>query len=160
LSRLPSDGRLSPELFSYLQAHHPIVVVTVGADGRPAADLVSWVLALDDHTVRLVIGVQRPAATNIRTTGLASLQVLGRGLAYEVKGSARIIKERCESIRFPQMMVELRVDSVRENMYPANFVTGDVPVGWPESTETYHSAWNAAIADEMRRERSATCSLG
>lgn len=155
-----ADQRLSPALFSYLQAHHPIVVVTVGADGGPATDMVSWVLAVDDHTVRLVVGSQRPAVTNIRANGMAALQVLGRGLAYEIKGAARIIKERCESFRFPQMMIEMRVESVRENMYPANFITGDVPVGWPESTDAHHNAWNAAIAEEMRRERSATCSLG
>ncbi len=74
-------------------------------------------------------------------------------LAYEIKGTAQIIKEWCESFRFPQMMIELRVDSVRENMYPANFVIGDVPVGWPESTDAHHGAWNAAIAEEMRRGR-------
>lgn len=153
MSHSPTDGRLSPELFSYLQAHHPIVVVTVGADGGPATDMVSWVLAVDDHTVRLVVGSQRPAVANIRANGMAAVQILGCGLAYEIKGTARIIKERCESFRFPQMMIELRVDSVRENMYPANFVIGDVPVGWPESTDAHHGAWNAAIAEEMQRER-------
>lgn len=153
MSHAQAEQRLSPELFSYLQAHHPIVVVTVGADGGPATDMVSWVLAMDEHTVRLVVGSQRPAVANIRANGMAALQILGCDLAYEIKGTARIIKERCESFRFPQMMIELRVNSVRENMYPANFVTGDVPVGWPESTDAHHGAWNAAITEEMRRER-------
>ncbi len=154
MSHSRADQRLSPELFDYLKAHHPIVVITVGPDGRPSADMVSWVLAVDADVIRLAIGSQRPSVTNIRANGVLALQVLGCGLAYEIKGAARIIKERCESIRFPQAMVELSVDSLRENMYPANFVTGDVPVSWPESTHGHHEQWNSAIAEEMK----TTCS--
>jgi hypothetical protein len=148
------DRHLSPELFDYLQAQHPLVVITVGEDGGPRADVVSWVLAVDDRTIRVVVGAQRPSVANVRANGRMALQILGRALACEIRGTARIIKERCEAVRFPQTMIELRVDSVRENMYPANFVAGDVPVSWPESTHGHHAQWNIAVAEEMRM----TCS--
>ncbi len=150
MSRSRANERLSPELLDYLRAPHPLVVITLAPDGRPSADVVSWALALDDVTVRLVIGSQRPSVANVRANGVLAVQVLGRELAYEIKGAARILKERCESIRFPQTMVELSVDSVRENMDPANFITGDVPVCWPESTRTHHAAWDVAVVEEMR----------
>jgi flavin reductase (DIM6/NTAB) family NADH-FMN oxidoreductase RutF len=150
MSHSRANQRLSLELFHYLQAQHPIIVITIGADGEPWADIVSWVMAADDHTIRVVIGSQRPSVANIRANGRTALQILGGGLAYEIRGTARVIKERCESIRFPQTMVELSVESVRENMYPANFVTGDVPVTWPESTNGHHEQWNSAIVEEMK----------
>ncbi len=142
---------LSPELFEYLQTHHPLVVLTVDESGCPCADMISWVVAADERTVRLAIGSQRPSVAHIRANGLAALQIIGPRLACEIQGTAQVIRERCESVRFPQTMVELRVESVRDNMYPANFVIGDVPVGWPHSTDGYHEQWNQAMAEEMRR---------
>jgi len=142
--------RLSPEIVDYLQCQHPFVVITNGEDGWPCADVVSWILALDEQTIRLAIGAQRPSVANIRRRHEITLQIFGSRLSYEIKGTGRVIKERCESIRFPQAMVELKVVSIRENMYPANFVTGDLPVSWPESTDGHHHEWNRAIAEEMR----------
>lgn len=156
MSHARVERGLSPELFDYLQTQHPLVIITIGADGGPCADMVSWVLAVDDCTIRVVIGAQRPSVANIRANGLMALQILGRGLAYEIRGAAYIVKARCEAIRFPQTMIEMRVTSVRENMYPANVVAGDVPVAWPESTHGHHEAWNDAVAAEMR----TTCSSG
>jgi hypothetical protein len=145
------NQRLSPDLFEYLQNHHPIVVITVDSEGEPCADIVSWVLALDEQTIRLVIGSRRLSIANTRDPGTMALQILGANLAYEIKGTALIIKERCESVRFPQTMVERKVFSVRENMYPANFIVDDLPVSWPESTDTHHHEWNLAISEEMRQ---------
>lgn len=142
--------QLSPEILDYLQSQHPFVVITHGDDGWPCADVVSWIFAPDEQTIRMVIGAKRPSVANIRLRRETTLQILGEGLAYEIKGTARVIKERCESIRFPQSMVEVRVTSIRENMYPANFVTGDVPVSWPETTDAHHHEWNTAVAEEMR----------
>jgi hypothetical protein len=142
--------RLSPEILDYLRSQHPFVIITHGQDGWPCADVVSWILALDEQTIRMVVGTQRPTVANIRGRNEMTLQILGSRLSYEIKGTGQVIKERCESIRFPQAMVELKVVSIRENMYPANFVTGDVPVGWPETTDAHHHEWNRAIAEEMR----------
>ena len=144
-----ADQRLSPELFDYLQMHHPFVVITIDEDGDPCAEMVSWIQAIDASTIRLAIGSRRRSVENIRGGRAVVLQILGAKLAYEIKGSARIIKERCESVRFPQTMVELKVLSVRENMYPANFIVDDLPVSWPESTDTQHHEWNVAITEEM-----------
>lgn len=141
---------LAPNLLDYLQTHHPFVLITLDGNGFPSADVLSWLLAVDEHRIRLMVGSQRPSVANIRADVRATLQVLGRGMAYEIKGTARVIKERCESVRFPQTMLELRVDSVRENMYPANFVMSDVPVSWPASTDLHHHGWDEAVAEEMR----------
>lgn len=143
--------RLSPDLFEYLQNHHPIVVITVDSEGEPCADIVSWVHAINEKTIRLVIGSRRLSIANTRDRGTMALQILGANLAFEIKGTARIIKERCESVRFPQTMVELKVLSVRENMYPANFIVDDLPVSWLESTDKHHHEWNLEISEEMRQ---------
>jgi hypothetical protein len=47
-------------------------------------------------------------------------------------------------------MIELKIESIRENMYPANTVAGNIPVSWPESTNGHHDQWNRSIAEEMR----------
>jgi flavin reductase (DIM6/NTAB) family NADH-FMN oxidoreductase RutF len=145
-----APAALAGDLLAYLQTQHPVVVITLDPDGTPCAEMVSWVVAPDVGTIRLAIGSQRRTVRNVRERGAIALQILGAGLACEVKGRARVVKERCESVRFPQTLVEVRVESVRDNMYPANFVTGDVPVGWPGSTEGHHQGWNAAIEAELR----------
>lgn len=141
---------LSDELFVYLQTQHPFVIITLDPDGTPCAEMVSWVAALDGHTIRVAIGSQRRSVRNIREREATALQILGPGLACEIKGRARVIKDRCVGVRFPQTLVEMHVQSVRDNMYPANFVTADVPVGWPNSTHEHHQEWNSAIQAELR----------
>jgi hypothetical protein len=145
------DSNLSPELFDYLQDQHPFIVITNGGDGWPCAEMVSWIVAIDLQTIRMVIGSQRQSVSNLRSDSSMTLQLIGPGLSYEIKGMARLIKERCESLRFPQTMIELKVESIRGNMYPANTAAGDIPVSWPESTNEYHDQWNQSIAEEMRR---------
>lgn len=147
-----SSDRLPPELLDYLQEQHPFAACTVGENGWPCVEMVSWIWARDAHTVRMVIRSQRQSVANIRANGMAAVQILGPELSYEIRGETRIIKERCDSLRFPQTMVEMAVSAVRENMYPANTVAGDVAVTWPESTDKHHHEWNKAIAEEMRAE--------
>jgi hypothetical protein len=150
--RARTGKTLSKEILDYLQTQHPFIVITVGEDDWPCPEVVSWIWGKDESTIRLVIGSQRHAVANIRRNGHAVLQILGPNLAYEIRGLARIIKDRCESIRFPQTMIEMQVNAVNENMYPANFVTGDLPVSWPETTNTHHKEWNIAVGEEMRAE--------
>jgi hypothetical protein len=71
------DQRLSPELFDYLQMHHPFVVTTIDEDADPWAEMGSWIQAFDASTIRLVTGSRRRSVENIRGGRTVALQIQG-----------------------------------------------------------------------------------
>ena len=60
-----------------LQGGHPVVLATVDAEGAPMTTLVTWILAVDDRTLRVVTGGS--ALVNIRDRPAVSLEVIGDG---------------------------------------------------------------------------------
>jgi hypothetical protein len=97
-----------------------IPVITVDADGRPHPMLCSYLelLAVDERTVRLVIGRAGTSAANLAERGLATLLLVEPGLTLYVKcratGTAR---PAGDLVRF-----DLVVEDVLE----------DMPAAWEE----------------------------
>ncbi|MFQ6014706.1 MAG: pyridoxamine 5'-phosphate oxidase family protein [Anaerolineae bacterium] len=141
---------LPKELMDHLNEPNILVVATADDEGKPAVDLLSWVMARDSKTVRLVISPHCSGGKNLLANGRAALQLLGTNLAYEVRGTAKLVKEQCESVKFPETMFDLNVEQVEENMFPATHLTGAIPYARDEGTEELHRELDAAIAEEMR----------
>ncbi|MBI5829756.1 MAG: hypothetical protein HZB20_09525, partial [Chloroflexi bacterium] len=125
-------------------------VATLAEDGKPALDLLSWVWPLDARTVRLVISPHFPGGINMRANGKATLQLIDNELTYEVRGATRLVKESCESVRFPEAMFDLTVEEVRANMFPATHLTGPIPSASDAGTEALHKQLDEAMYGEIR----------
>jgi hypothetical protein len=138
-------NELSEAQLEHLRQPNVVVVATLAADGKPSLDLLSWVWPLDARTVRLVISPHFPGGINMRANGKATLQLIDNDLTYEVRGTTRLVKESCESVRFPETMFDLTVEEVRENMFPATHLTSPILYARDAGTEALHKQLDEAM---------------
>ena len=143
-TELPEDA------IEHLKQPNVVMIATASEDGSPSLDLLSWLWPMDTKTVRLVISPNFPGGINLAQNGLATLQICDDRLTYEVKGKARLVKEQCESVKFPETMYDLIVEDVRENMIPATHLTGPIPYARDEGTEELHEELDDGIYAEMK----------
>lgn len=141
---------LPDEVIEHLRGANVVVVATVSDTGQLAMELLSWVWPMDSKTVRLVISPNFPGGVNLAENGQAALQILDDKLCYEVTGKARLVKERCESVKFPETMYDLIVEGVRTNTIPASHPAGPIPLARDEGTEELHKELDQAMYAEIK----------
>ena len=143
-------AELPEEIMEHLKGANVVLVSTIAEDGLPEMDLLSWVWPMDASTVRLVISPNFRGGINMAANGLATLQIIGDKLTYEVKGKVKLAKERCESVKFPEVMYDLQVESIRENMFPASHLVGSIPYARDEGTEELHDQLDEGMYAEIK----------
>jgi hypothetical protein len=149
-------NQLSEKLIDHLKQANVVIIATVGNDGQPALDLLSWLWPMDDKTVRLVISPNLVGGVNLATNGRAALQIIGDELCCEIRGMVRLVKQRCDSVNFPETMYDLTVEEVRENMIPASRLTGVIPFGRNPGTEELHKQLDSAMYAEIQSTPTGT----
>jgi hypothetical protein len=141
---------LPPATIAYLSAEgHTVVLATIDAAGQPDIDLISWVKAVDEKTLRFVVGAAHPATENMRRDGQVTLQLLGKDQVYAIKGSASVVKEKMEATKWPTVLFEMVVDEVRANMYGAGMVDGDLLIKRDDRVEELHQIYSKAVYTEI-----------
>ena len=85
------------ELVEHLVGGKIVVVATVGEDGWPYTMIMNWALARGPKTLRLSLDRRTQTLRNISANGRVMLEVLGDGLVYGVRGTARVIVEEMRS---------------------------------------------------------------
>ena len=143
-------SELPDEVMEHLRGANVVVVATVSDAGQLAMELLSWVWPMDSKTVRLAISPNFPGGVNLAENGKAALQIIGANLAYEVRGATRLVKERCESVKFPETMYDLTVEEVRTNTIPASHLAGSIPLARDEGTEELHKELDEAMYAELK----------
>jgi hypothetical protein len=141
---------LPQAVIEHLRGANVVIVATISDEGQFAMELLSWVWPVDAKTVRLVISPNFPGGINLAANGTAALQIIGDKLCYEIRGTARMVKERCESVKFPETMYDLMVEEVRENMFPATHLTGSIPYARDEGTEELHKELDEVMYAEIK----------
>lgn len=141
---------LPEAVMEHLREANVVIVATISDEGQFATELLSWVWPMDAKTVRLVISPNFPGGINLAANGRAALQIIGDKLTYEVLGTARMVKERCESVKFPETMYDLMVEEVRENMFPATHLIGSIPYARDEGTEELHKQLDEVMYAEIK----------
>lgn len=141
---------LPEAVMEHLREANVVIVATISDEGQFATELLSWVWPMDTKTVRLVISPNFPGGINLAANGRAALQIIGDKLTYEVLGTARMVKERCESVKFPETMYDLMVEEVRENMFPATHLIGSIPYARDEGTEELHKQLDEVMYAEIK----------
>lgn len=141
---------LPEAVMEHLREANVVIVATISDEGQFATELLSWVWPMDSKTVRLVISPNFPGGINLAANGRAALQIIGDKLTYEVLGTARMVKERCESVKFPETMYDLMVEEVRENMFPATHLIGSIPYARDEGTEELHKQLDEVMYAEIK----------
>jgi flavin reductase (DIM6/NTAB) family NADH-FMN oxidoreductase RutF len=137
-------------LIEYLQGGHVVVLATVDPNGVPDISLITWVLAMNDRTVRFVVSAHNTTARNLLQNGSVALQILGPKIAYAIKGKARLLKERIETTSFPESLFEMAVEEVYENRFGTTHVGGPIQILREDKVEEIAAQVGARVLAEMR----------
>lgn len=141
---------IPPDVVEYLQGGHVVVLATVDAGGVPDLTLSTWVLAIDNRTVRFVVSASKTAADNLLRNSSAALQILGPRIAYVIKGTARLLKEHIESTTFPESLFEMAVEEVYENRFGTTQIREPIQILREDRMEELAAQVGARVLAEMR----------
>ncbi|MCL0044572.1 pyridoxamine 5'-phosphate oxidase family protein [Dehalococcoidia bacterium] len=84
-------------------------MATNGSDGWPNA-VVTWAATNDVHVIRFGVDLGTATLKNIQRDGKVSLQIIGPdNVLFLVKGVARLVKDRLESIPPPHLMCMMEI---------------------------------------------------
>jgi hypothetical protein len=145
-----NPNELPDPVVDFLRGGEICALTTLDDDGAPTCDLLSWIMALDNKTVRLTLHPQSPPYKNLLERDFAAVQIIGPDLAYCIKGKARLTKEKLESLNFTMSFFDMKVDEVRENMFHANHLTGSIPFEVIDKAVDMHADFDKGVLDEMR----------
>ncbi len=118
------SGEMPSDLVDYLAGGKIVVVATVDDDGSPYTMIMNWALALDAKTLRLSLDRRTQTLRNVEANGRVMVEVIGDGLAYGVRGTARVIIEEMRHAPVPSAMVEVAVDMVKRDLVPGVEIEG------------------------------------
>lgn len=141
---------LPPKLQGYLQGGHIVVLAAVDPAGVPEFELITWVLAMDDQTIRFVVNAHYDAAQHLLRNGGVAIQVLGPDIGYAVKGRAWLLKDHVEATNFPQILFEMKVEEVYEDRFGATYIAGPIPYTRTDRVNELSAQVGAIVLAEMR----------
>jgi hypothetical protein len=138
---------LSPKLVDYLRGHRLVYVATVDDAGWPDLAPISWVTAVDPKTIRMAIDSNVATVENIARNGRIRLSLLGGTMSVTIKGSARVVKDRMESIPVSTAMIEVAVTEVKDDAFWGRADDDGLALLWSQRRQV---ASDIAIVTELR----------
>ncbi|HVB97188.1 MAG TPA: pyridoxamine 5'-phosphate oxidase family protein [Chloroflexota bacterium] len=143
-------GRELPsKLVEYLRGHRVAYVATVDSDGWPDTAPISWIVALSSRMLRMAIDSGVETVANIRENGHVRISVLGGNLTLSIKGEARVVKARMDSVTVPTTMIEVAVVEVKDDGFWGRNDVDGAALPWSQRRQV---ASDIAILAELRSE--------
>ena len=137
--------KLSAELVNYLQGERMVTVASIDADnGSPNILTISWLLAINDTTLRFAIDSRSKLLTNIGKDDRVTVSVLGAGSAYAITGRARKYVDKLEDCALNMSGVQIDVEAVRDVMFYGGKLTVE-----PAYEKTYDKALAEKYCNEI-----------
>lgn len=143
-----AKAEMPPELVEFLSGGRLVTGATIDADGAPYTMVMNSVTALDASTIRFCLDRRTHTLKNIEADGRLMLQIIGDGIIFGVRGTARVISAQMDHAPVPSAMVELTVESVKRDLPPGVQVTAPA-FEWGPLSE-YMGAVEGKMFEEMR----------
>ncbi len=105
----------------------PAVLATSDKEGNIHLTFITWVYPVDERTIRVALSSNAKSSKNMQQTGQASLMLIAQDKALACYGTASLIKDRIEEVKFPVSVFEIRINSVENNLFPGGTITGTIP---------------------------------
>lgn len=109
---------LPDELVAYLTGGQLIVAATIDAEGNPYTMCMNSAVAVDAHTVRFALDRRTHSLKNIEANGRIMLEIIGDGMAYGVRGTARVARETMAHAPIASALIEVAVETVKRDLPP------------------------------------------
>ncbi len=105
----------------------PVVLGSVSQDNEVHLAFVSWVYPMDERRIRVAVSSNSKSAKNLLETKKASIMLFAPDKALSCYGSAELLIERIESVKFPVSVFEIGIDRVENNLFPGATIVGTIP---------------------------------
>jgi len=109
---------LPDAIVEYLAGGRLVIGASVDADGRPYPMVMNSAVAVDARTIRFALDHRTKTLQNIRERPAMSLEVIGDGFVFGIRGTTRVIREKMEHCPVPSALVQLDVESVKSDLPP------------------------------------------
>ena len=114
---------MPPELVEFLAGGRLVVASTLDAEGAPYTMVMNSAMAIDPLTLRFSLDRRTQTLKNIEADGRMMFEIIGDGMIYGVRGTARVIVAQMLHAPLPSAMVEVRVEAVKRDLPPGVLVT-------------------------------------
>ncbi len=121
-----SNIKLPENLVKSMEELTPCVVATVD-DNKPYSTFISWLIAIDEETLRMAVSSDAKTTKNIKKNPNVSIEVFDKDTAVSISGVANIIQDEIPTIPFPVSVIEIKVENVYDNLFPGGTITGKIP---------------------------------
>ena len=121
-----ATGEMPPELVKFLSGGRLVVASTLDAEGAPYTMVMNSAVAIDSVTLRFCLDRRTQTLKNIEADGRIMFEIIGDGMIYGVRGTARVIVEQMAHAPIPSAIVDVRVESVKRDLPPGVQVTAPV----------------------------------
>lgn len=118
-----ATGEMPPELVAFLSGGRLVVASTLDAEGAPYTMVMNSAMAIDPLTLRFSLDRRTQTLQNIEADGRMMFEIIGDGMIYGVRGTARVVVEQMAHAPIPSAMVDVRVESVKRDLPPGVLVT-------------------------------------
>lgn len=108
-------GELPQEVVEYLRGGNCTVLATASSAGEIHTTLMTWVVAVDGRVVRMAMDHRGQALADLRENPRVGLEVLGDDVNFGIRGAARVVKERMETVPFACAVIEMLVEEVSDH---------------------------------------------
>lgn len=137
--------RMPQHLIDHLQRPQLVLITTLDAEtGRPANNLITWVLARDATSLRLVAEANGRVLENIRHNEDLLLTVLANNGCYAIEGQGRVIADELQTTALKLGMAEVDVEAVRDVIFYGGKLTAP-----PQYTVTYDQATKETLDEQV-----------
>lgn len=118
------EQTLPQHIIEFLQGGKTVIIATVSEKGEPLTTIMTWVVAKDSKTIAIAMDQRGRALQNVRANSEMALEILGDNITFGVRGTAKVVKEKMESSPFPSVIVEVKIEEVRDHSVPGLIYKG------------------------------------
>ncbi|MEH7252555.1 hypothetical protein V7111_10565 [Neobacillus niacini] len=116
---------LQGQTIVFCNAHHQEI-------GKVLSSALSWVFAVNDHTVRFAVDSKSKLLDIVKGNGEISLSFFVKGSVYSISGPASLITEKADNMMLKMAIVEVEVNEVRDITFYGAQITQE-----PQFIKTY-----------------------
>lgn len=127
------ERTLSPVLFEDCNKEKLVLLSTLNSEtNTPIMNAISWLIALDENTIRFAVDQRSFIVSNIEKSSGASVSVFSNETVYNISGEAKILTKQIPSIPLKLACIELKINEVKNILFYGSKIVTE-----PEYTKTY-----------------------
>lgn len=147
-----APARIAPELMEYLRGPRLVLVTTLDADTKwPTNNLITWVLAVNETTLRLAADATGRILGNIAADERVLLTVIAHGACHTIEGTGRVLEGNVEGVSLKLGVAEVKVRAVRDVTFWGGTITAEPQYDVTYDRSTKEKLDTGVFADMRRR---------